>query len=60
MSMLRTLRERLPAARQNHVVVPGFDCASDVYVRAILDTAQEEWSPERCGRRPCRREANGS
>ena len=45
MSMLRTLRELLPAARQNHVAVPGFDCVSDVYVRAILDTAQEERSP---------------
>ena len=60
MSMLRTLRESLPAASQNHVAVPGFDCVSDVYARAILDTAQQEWSPERCGRRPCLREANGS
>ena len=45
MKGLRTLRDLLPEARKGHVAVPGFDCVSDVYMRAILDTAQEERAP---------------
>lgn len=45
MSALTTLRELLPEARTHHRAVPGFDCVSDVYIRAILETAQEERSP---------------
>ena len=45
MNALRTLCDLLPEARKSHVAVPGFDCVSDVYVRTILDTAQEERSP---------------
>jgi len=42
---LKNLNDLLPPARQNHVAVPGFDCVSDIYIRAVLDTAQEEDSP---------------
>jgi len=45
MSALATLSELLPDARRHHRAVPGFDCVSDIYIRAILETAQEERSP---------------
>ena len=45
MNHLKTLNDLLPAARENHYAVPGFDCVSDIYIRAVLDTAQEEMSP---------------
>ena len=42
---LKTLNDLLPTARENHAAVPGFDCVSYIYIRAVLDTAQEESSP---------------
>lgn len=42
---LKNLNDLLPAARRNHVAVPGFDCVSDLYIRAVLDAAQAEESP---------------
>ena len=42
---LKTLKDLLSSARESHYAVPGFDCVSDVYIRAVLDTAQAEMSP---------------
>jgi len=43
--MLTTLREILGPARKEGYAVPGFDCAEDVMVRAILETAEQLRSP---------------
>lgn len=45
MKSLCTLNELLPEARKQHYAVPGFDCVSDIYIRAILDAAEMELSP---------------
>ncbi len=45
MPSLRPLKELLEHARQGHYAVPAFDCVADIYIRAILDAAQQERSP---------------
>jgi fructose-bisphosphate aldolase class II len=45
MTQLRTLKDLLTDARKEHYAVPAFDCVSDIYVRAILDAAQQKQSP---------------
>jgi len=45
MKNLKTLNDLLPDAREGHYAVPGFDCVSDIYIRTVLDVAQEEMSP---------------
>jgi ketose-bisphosphate aldolase len=43
--MLVTAREILADARSRHYAVPAFDCVEDVFVRAILETAEACRSP---------------
>lgn len=43
--MLVTLNEVLKKAREEHYAVPAFDCAEDILIRTILDTAEEKKSP---------------
>jgi fructose-bisphosphate aldolase class II len=45
MSRLCTLNDVLPGARRGGYAVPGFDCVNDLYIRAVLDAAEEERSP---------------
>jgi len=45
MESLCTLKTLLQEARKKQYAVPGFDCVADIYIRAILDAAQEEQSP---------------
>ena len=45
MESLCTLKTLLQEARKQQYAVPGFDCVSDIYMRAILDAAQAEKSP---------------
>lgn len=43
--MLVNNKDVLKAAQQGHYSVPAFDCVTDVFVRAILDSAEERRSP---------------
>jgi fructose-bisphosphate aldolase class II len=43
--MLVTSKEVLTEARKNHYAVPAFDCVEDVFVRAVLETADEAGCP---------------
>lgn len=45
MNRLYTLKELLGDARRRRYAVPGFDCVGEIYIRAILDTAEQEMSP---------------
>jgi ketose-bisphosphate aldolase len=45
MSRICTLRDVLPGARKSCYAVPGFDCVNDIYIRGVLDAAEEERSP---------------
>lgn len=43
--MLVNLRDVLPQARRKGYAVPHFDCVEDIFIRAILDVAEEESCP---------------
>jgi fructose-bisphosphate aldolase class II len=45
MESLWSLKALLREARKHKYAVPGFDCVTDVYIRAILDAAQAAQSP---------------
>ncbi|MDP6524315.1 MAG: class II fructose-bisphosphate aldolase [Kiritimatiellia bacterium] len=45
MKSLSTVKNLLNDARTNHYAVPGFECLSDMYVRPILDVAEQQRSP---------------
>jgi fructose-bisphosphate aldolase class II len=45
MKSLSTVKDLLNDARINHYAVPGFECLSDMYVRPILDVAEQQRSP---------------
>ena len=45
MKSLSTLKDLLQDARIHRYAVPGFECLSDMYVRPILDVAEQERSP---------------
>jgi len=45
MKTLSTIRDLLVDARASHYAVPAFECQSGMYVRPILDAAEQEQSP---------------
>lgn len=48
--MLTTLQKILAVARAGAYAVPAFDCAEDVMVRTVLETAEALRSPLMIGR----------
>ena len=43
--MLCSMNDVLHKARKHHYCVPAFDCVPDIYVRALLEAAEEAASP---------------
>lgn len=43
--MLTTTKDMLKNAQAGHYAIPGFDCVSDILVRAVLDAAEDCRSP---------------